>query len=106
MLIGIFYSQVVESSSLVSVLFQEEISNPYISFFHLIVNGFSVTSFRTFRRPLTFIILVGGIGGRGGIKMASANQLISSEPHFSPRSTAKTNDKSTNLRKNGIYWYK
>ena len=41
--------------------------------------------------------------------MASAknNQLISSQgPHFSPGSTAKTNDKSTNLRKNGIYWYK
>ena len=40
--------------------------------------------------------------------MASAknNQLISSQgPHFSPRSTAKTNGKSTNLRKNGIYWY-
>ena len=27
-------------------------------------------------------------------------------PHFSPHSTAKTNNKSTNLRKNGIYWYK
>ena len=26
-------------------------------------------------------------------------------PHFSAHSTAKTNDKSTNLRKNGIYWY-
>ena len=26
-------------------------------------------------------------------------------PHFSPHSTAKTNDKSINLRKNGIYWY-
>ena len=37
--------------------------------------------------------------------MASAknNQLMSSQGlHFSPRSTAKTNDKSTNLRKNGI----
>ena len=46
-----------------------------------------------FRRPLTFIILVGGIGVRGGIKMASAknNQLISMQgPHSSPRSTAKT----------------
>ena len=42
MLIGIFYSQIVESSSLVSVLFREEISHPYISFFHLLVNGFSV----------------------------------------------------------------
>ena len=40
-----------------------------------------------FRRPLTFIILVGGIGVPGGIKMASAknNMLISSQgPHFSP----------------------
>ena len=55
------------------------------------------------------VILVGGIGGRGGIKMASAknNQLMSSQgPHFSPRSTAKTNVKRTNLRNNGIYWYK
>ena len=34
-----------------------------------------------FRRPLTLIILAGGIGGRGRIKMASAknNQLISSQ---------------------------
>ena len=42
MLIGIFYPQIVESSSLVSVLFREAISHPYISFFHLLVNGFSV----------------------------------------------------------------
>ena len=35
------------------------------------------------------------------------NQLISPQrPNFSPHSTAKTNDKSTNLRKNSIYWYK
>ena len=35
------------------------------------------------------------------------NQLMSPQgPHFSPHSTAKTNDKSTNLGKNGIYWYK
>ena len=32
------------------------------------------------------------------------NQLISLQgPHFSPHSTAKTNDKTTNLWKNGIY---
>ena len=42
MLIGIFYSQIVESSSLVSVLFREVFSHLYISFFHLLVNGFSV----------------------------------------------------------------
>ena len=70
MLIGIFYSQIVESSSLVSVLFKEAISHPYISFFHLLVNGFSVTSL-----PLTVIIPVGGRGGRGGIKMASAKTI-------------------------------
>ena len=35
------------------------------------------------------------------------NQLISPQgPHFNPHITAKTNDKSTNLRKNSIYWYK
>ena len=33
---------VIESSSLVPVLFREVFSHPYISFFHLLVNGFSV----------------------------------------------------------------
>ena len=37
MLIGIFYSQIV-----VSVLFREAISHPFISFFHLLVNVFYV----------------------------------------------------------------
>ena len=40
--------QVVESSSLVSVLFREALSRPYMSFFHLLVNVFCVTSVRTF----------------------------------------------------------
>ena len=40
--------RVIESSSLVPVLFREVFSHPYISFFHLLVNGFSVTCFRTF----------------------------------------------------------
>ena len=34
--------QVVESSSLVSVHCREAFSHPYISFFHLLVNGFTV----------------------------------------------------------------
>ena len=38
-----FGLQVVESSSLVSVLFREALNHPYISFFRLLVNGFSVT---------------------------------------------------------------
>ena len=40
--------RVIESSSLVPILFGEVFSHPYISFFHLLVNGFSVTCFRTF----------------------------------------------------------
>ena len=43
-----FRLQVVESSPLVSVLFRETFSHPYISFFHLLVNGFSVTCTDTF----------------------------------------------------------
>ena len=34
--------RVIESSSLVSVRFREVFSHPYISFFHLLVNNFSV----------------------------------------------------------------
>ena len=33
-----------------------------------------------FRGPLTIITLVGGIGGRGGIKMASTSTLSGNEP--------------------------
>ena len=35
--------RVIESSSLVPVLFREVFSHPYISLYHLLVNGFSVT---------------------------------------------------------------
>ena len=38
-----FRFQVVESSSLVSVLFREAFSHPYISFFHLLGNAFCVS---------------------------------------------------------------
>ena len=44
--------------------------------------------------------------GREELKWRQLKTISSQGPHFSPRSTAKTNDKSTNLRKNGIYWYK
>ena len=43
-----FGLQLVESSSLVSVLIREAFNYPYISIFHILVNGFSVTCFRTF----------------------------------------------------------
>ena len=100
----IFYSQVVESSFLVSVLFREAISHPYI-FFHLLVNGFSVTSFRMFlKTPYLYYT-----GGRGGIKMASAknNQLIIRNDLILVHAVQlKPTIKVPNLRKNGIYWYK
>ena len=35
--------RVIESSSLVPVLFREVFSHPYISLFHLLVNGYSDT---------------------------------------------------------------
>ena len=61
-------------------LVRETISHPYVSFFHLLVNGFSVTSFRSFTQTPTLIIAVGGVGGRGGIKMASAKTQSANEP--------------------------
>ena len=44
-----FGFHIVDSSSLVSVLFREAFSHPYISFFHSLVNGFSVTSSINFK---------------------------------------------------------
>ena len=38
--------RVIESSSLVPVLFREVFSHPYISFFHLLVNDFSVIIYK------------------------------------------------------------
>ena len=43
-----FGIQVVKSSSLVPVLFREAFNLLYISFIHLLVNGFYVTSFLDF----------------------------------------------------------
>ena len=57
------------------------VKSKHVSFFHLLVNGFSVTSFRTFfLGPLTILILVGGIGGRGEIQMVSASTPSANEP--------------------------
>ena len=45
--------RVIESSSLVPVLFREVFSHPYISLFHLLVNGFFVTcNNNNYRNPL------------------------------------------------------
>ena len=49
----------VDSSSLVSVLFREAFSHPYISFFQILVNGFIVTSFRTFSKT-PYLLSSGG----------------------------------------------
>ena len=71
-----FGLQVVESSSLVSVLLEKCLTIPTSPFFHLLVNGFSVTCFRTFFRDTFF----GSIGVRGGNKMASASTPSVNEP--------------------------
>ena len=100
-----FGLQLVESSSLVSVLFREAFNHPYISFFHLLVNGFSVTCFRTFFADLLpsfnwFAVSVGGEELKW--RQLAHHQLMSQQgPLFSPHSKAKPNYKSTNLRKIG-----
>ena len=98
-----FGLQVVESSSLVSVLFREAFNHPYISFFRLLVNGFSVTCFRTFfADPLPSLDWWAVSVGREKLKWCQLahHQLMSQQrPNFSPHSKAKANYRSTNLRK-------
>ena len=74
MLIGIFYSQIVESSSLVSVLFREAISHPYISFFHLLVNGFSVTCI--YMLSVCLVCQINCVGGVTWTKHAHAQSFL------------------------------
>ena len=97
-----FGLQVVESSSLVSVLFREVFSLPYIS----IVNGSSVTCFRTFfADPIPSFNWWAVSVGREELKwhQLAHHQLMSQQGlRFSLHSKAKANDKSRNLRKNGI----
>ena len=50
-----FGLQVVESSSLVSVLFRGAFNHPYIYFFNLLVNGFSLHDSVFFQGPLSFL---------------------------------------------------
>ena len=71
-----FGLHVFDSSSLVSVLFKEAFSHPYISLFHLLVNGFSVTSFHIFSKTPYLLYS----GGRGGIKMVPANTQSANKP--------------------------
>ena len=97
--------QVVESSCLVSVLFREVFNNPYISFFHYLVNGFPVTCFRTlFADSLPsfnwWAVSVGGDELKW-LQLAHHQLMRQQGPQFSPHSKAKVNDKSTNLRKIG-----
>ena len=58
-----FGLQFVESSSLVSVRFREVFNHPYISFFHLLVLGFSVTCFCSWT-PYLFNWWAVSVGGR------------------------------------------
>ena len=95
-----FRWHVFRSSSLVSVLFREVFSHPYISFFHLLVNGFSVTSFCTFfDDPFLSLYWWTVSVGEDELKL---RQLYSTPSANEPAKglilvhtvTAKTNDKS------------
>ena len=100
-----FGLQLVESSSLVSVIFREAFNHPYISFFYLLVNGLSVTCFCTFfadSLPSFNWWAVSAGGEELKWRQLAHHQLMSQQrPHFSPHSKAKANYKSTNLRKIG-----
>ena len=61
---------VIESSSLVPVLFREVFSHPYISFFHLLVNGFSVIYIRT--DPITLPCSLARVGNNGVSSLVGA----------------------------------
>ena len=50
-----FGLQLVDSSSLDSVLFREVFNHPYISFYHLLVNGCSVIYVHTFKISLSLV---------------------------------------------------
>ena len=54
-----FGLHIIDSSSLVFVIFREVFSHPYISFFHLLVNGFSVASFCTLSKT-PYLLYSGG----------------------------------------------
>ena len=67
--------------SLACVLFRKALNHPYISFFHLLVNGFSVTCFPTFFADSlpSFNWWAVSVGGEE-LKWASASTLSLNEP--------------------------
>ena len=89
-----FGLQLVESSSLVSVTFREASNYRYVSFFLFTCKWFLCYLFLYFfHGPHTLFLLVDGIFGRGGIKMASASTPTVNEPtkdYFCPLSKAKS----------------
>ena len=62
------------------MLLREAFSHSYISFFHLLVYDFFITTCRAFFVDALPSLFVGGIGGMGGIKMASSSTPSANEP--------------------------
>ena len=98
-----FRLHLVESSSLVSVLFREAFNHPYISFFLFTSKRFFCYLFPYFSWT-PYLLLIGrryiSVGGEE-LKwhQLAHHQLMSQQgPHFSPHSKAKAIYKSTNLR--------
>ena len=85
----IFGLLLIESSSLVPVLFRDVFSHPFISFFHLLVNVSFVTCFRTFFDD-PYILLIGGrypVGGEelNWHQLANHHLMSQQGPNFIPR---------------------
>ena len=97
-----FGLQVVESSSLVSVLFREAFNHPYISSFRKCLFCYLFKYF--FADPLPYFNWWAVSVGREELKWCQLahHQLVSQQgPHFSLHNKAKANYKSTNIRKIG-----
>ena len=76
----LFRMQVVQNSSLVSVLFREVFSHPYISFFHLLVNGLDIKE----------NVGRGGIEGKGDINTSSLSHRNKTRRSVEHRTRALT----------------
>ena len=80
--------RVVESSCLVSVLFREDLAIPTSPFFIYLVNGFCVTSFRTFSMTPYLPYIDGRYRWAGrylsGVSQHTISYGASQGPRFSP----------------------
>ena len=85
--------QVIEAHPLFPYFLEKCLAIP-TSPFYIFLNGFCVTSFRTFFADPLYLPYIGGQYWWAGRNHNGASYKASQEPHFNPHSTAKPNDKA------------